>query len=97
MSHVSFEALPLIIPFFGGAVILSLTAMCCGFRRFRNRINYLEERVAALEARPYTPTAPTPPTAVYIPSYPPQHAMIAPPPYSYMAPARASAPPSASF
>lgn len=91
MSHnITYEALPLIVPFFGGAVILSLTAMCCGFRRFRNHINYLEERVAALEARPYTPTthSSTPPMQVYIPSYPP-------PPYSYAA--RATAPPSASF
>ncbi len=104
-SNVSFEALPLIVPFFGGAVILSLTAMCCGFRRFRNRLNYLEERVASLEARPLPLPAPvqtSTPTQIYIPSYP-QATLVAPPPYRPLAPTfnyvppRASAPPAASF
>ena len=96
MSNVSFEALPLIVPFFGGAVLISLTVVCCGFRRFGRRLGYLEERVAMLEARPIQTTAPPmAPTQVYIPTYPPA-TIVPPPPYNYMAP-RATAPPSATF
>jgi hypothetical protein len=97
MSNVSFEALPLIVPFFGGALLLSCTAICCGYRRLRHQIGYLEDRVGLLEtelrsrALALAPAQVSAPVPTQVPIVRPQvptvfipsypPAALAPPPY----------------
>lgn len=95
MSNNMFAALPLIVPFFGGALLLSCTAICCGYRRLRHQMGYLEDRLGLLEtelrsralaqAQVSSPAPTQIPIVrpqvptVFIPSYPP--AALPPPPY----------------
>ena len=62
------DTLPFVLPFFGGAVILSWTVTCCMARRTQRVLGILEDRVSLLEARavaPPAPSAPLPAQAVY--------------------------------
>ena len=67
MSNVSTAALPLIVPFFGAAVLISCSVSCCLYRRAARSYAVLTDRVAALEARPAV-AAPTP-QATVVPVY----------------------------
>ena len=68
------EVLPVVVPAFGVALLVSCTSACCLARR----LGSLQQRVETLEARPLTAMIPQP--VRYFPSPPP-------PPVYYMPPA----------
>ena len=86
------NALPLIVPFFAAALVISNTVTCCLSRRAARDVAFLRERVGALEARPYPPQIPA---ATVVPVYnvPYGAAQYRPAQGSYYPMAVASAPP----
>jgi len=51
MSNVSAVVLPMIIPFFGAAVVISCGFTCCLWRRNSRNYAFVMDRVTALETR----------------------------------------------
>ena len=93
MSNVSIGALPVIVPFCGAVLMVSLATTCCLWRRVQHNYSLLSNRIATLEARA---TAAPPPTQTVVPVYnmPPYRPTYYPPPQSVGYPmAMPSAPP----
>jgi len=91
------DSLPLIVPFFSVAVILSWSVTCCMVRRAQRTVGALEDRISALESRANKPSVITIPTQqtqqpVYAIPYSTQPVYPPPVPGLYYQP-RASAPP----
>lgn len=87
-----FDALPVIVPFFGVGLLLSWSVTCCMVRRTRRVVDNLESRIASLESRAVasapTQTVYTLPYATQ-PAYPPSTGI------GVYYPPRPTAPPSA--
>lgn len=79
--------LPVIVPFFGAAVILSWSVTCCTARRLSHTLNNLQSRVEALEIHRAT-VVPSVPIQTLPYAYPqqmvalPQQQQQQPPPYN---------------
>ena len=61
------EVLPIVVPFFGAALLISCAATTCFWRRSRRELSTLASRVAALETRVNAP--PAQPMQTVVPVY----------------------------
>jgi hypothetical protein len=68
MSSVSTNVLPLVVPFFGAAVLIGLATTRCLWRRAQHNYNALSERIAVLERRAVAEAAAPPPIPTVVPN-----------------------------